>query len=77
MTIIVIERDHSKPAEACDRYLGAPCRGFDEAWKLITAQTSCWDDAYISTTYIHNGIDVVGISNITGELLKEFFVRIV
>ena len=77
MTIVVIERDHSKPADVRDQHLGAPCHGFDEAWELIIAHTSCYEDTAVSTTYVHNGTDVVESSNVTGEILKEFFVRVV
>lgn len=77
MTIIVIERDYSKPADIWERYLGAPCQSFDEAGELVAAHTSCWGDTDVLTTYVHNGTDVVEVSNITGEVLKEFFVRII
>lgn len=75
-TIVVIERDYSiKNPELQDRYIGTPCHTFEEARELVYAHRH-WNGDY-DTNYIENGTNYIEISGETGEVLAEYFVRLV
>lgn len=76
MTIVVIERDYSvKDPDLRDRYIGAPCRTFEEARELVYAHHH-WSGDY-NTSYVENGTNYIEVSGDTGEVLAEYFVRLV
>ena len=77
MIIAVVERDYSiADPDFRDRYIGAPCRGFDEARELCAAHLGYKNELY-AVEFITNGIKYAEIDHETGEILKEFFVQAV
>lgn len=74
--IIVIERDYriSDP-DMRDRYVGSVCHTFEEARKLVYAHRCC--DCDISVCYVNNGTDYAVSNAETGELVCEYFVRLI
>ena len=76
MTIVVIERDYSiRDEDLRDRYIGAPCRSFEEARELVYAHHHYGGD--YNTSYVNNGTNYIEISGETGEILAEYFVRLI
>ena len=74
-TVMVIGRDYSvKNPNMRDRYIGSPCRTFEEARELVYAHRH-WNGDY-NASYVENGVNYVEISGETGEVLAEYFVRL-
>lgn len=77
MIIAVVERDFSiADPDFRDRYIGVPCRGFDEAKELCIAHLG-YNNELHTVSYIDNGVRYAEIDSETGEILKEFFVRVI
>lgn len=77
MIIAVVERDYSvTDRDFRDRYVGFPCHSFDEARKLCIARLYGHNELHI-VGYIDNGTHYAEIYPKTGEVVKEFFVRVV
>ena len=75
MIIAVVERDLTIANEDFqNRYIGAPCRSFDEARELCCAHLSRHNDMHV-LDYIDNGVHYAETDSETGEIVKEFFVR--
>jgi hypothetical protein len=75
MIIAVIERDYAIANEDFrDRYIGVPCRSFDEARELCAAHLSRHNELHV-VDYIDNGVHYAETDGDTGEIVKEFFVR--
>lgn len=76
MTLCVIERNYEiANPENRDRYFGAPCLSWEEANELVYANVGSCEDVYVS--YIQNGTDYTVYNTETGEVLREYFVRLV
>lgn len=76
LTIAVIERDYSiVDEEMRDRYIGSPCRSFEEARELCIAHGP-WHSNFETMAYTEDGYKYASISQYTGEVLKEFFVKV-
>lgn len=74
-TIIVIERNYSyTDPDLRDRYLGVPCHGFEEARELVYAHHHRGCD--YNTIYVNNGVDYIETNGETGEIVAEYFVRL-
>jgi hypothetical protein len=77
MIIAVVERDYSiADPDFRDRYIGAPCRDFDEARELCAAHLG-YRNKLNTVDYIDNGVRYAETDHETGEILKEFFVRVI
>ena len=74
LLINVIERNYAitNPDFQC-RYIGSPCRNFDEARELVAAHCEHNHDISVDH-YIDNGTFYMEIDRDTGELMKEYFV---
>lgn len=76
MIITVIERDYTNNLNHEVHYIGVPCESFEEAHELVLAHTNyCFNDLIVN--YINNGTDYIEVSRETGEVIREFFVRLV
>lgn len=77
MIIAVVERDFSVAnPDFRDRYIGAPCYGFDEARELCCAHLG-YNNELHTVNFIDNGVQYAETDHETGEVLKEFFVRVI
>ena len=75
MIIAVVEHDYSiANPDFRDRYIGAPCRSFDEARELCAAHLSRRNELQV-VDYIDNGVHYAETDWETGEVVKEYFVR--
>lgn len=76
MTLCVIERNYgvANPVYS-DRYFGAPCVSWEEASELVYANIGSWER--VETSYVQNGTNYAVIDTKTGEVLREYFVRLV
>lgn len=73
--IAVIERNYDvKDPDFRDRYIGAPCRSYDEARELCAAHIS-YHSELKTECYIDDGTIYAEVDTETGEIRKEFFVR--
>lgn len=74
-TITVVERDYSiNDPDTRDRYIGTVCRSMEEARELVYAHHHRGCD--YNTVYVNNGTNYVEINGETGEMVAEYFVRI-
>lgn len=77
MIIAVVERDYTiANPDFRDRYIGVPCYGFDEARELCAGHLSYHNELHV-VDYIDSGVHYAETDHETGEILKEFFVRVV
>ncbi len=77
MIIAVIERDYAIANEDFrDRYIGAPCRSFDEARELCAAHC-CRHSELVTMEYVNGGTVYAEVSEETGEILKHFYVQFI
>ncbi len=75
MIIAVVERDYAIVNEDFrDRYIGSPCRSYDEARELCAAHCGRHSELAIME-YVDNGTVYAEVSEETGELLKHFYVQ--
>ena len=75
MIIAVVERDYAIANEDFrERYIGSPCRSYDEARELCAAHLGYHNEMHV-IEYIDCGVMYAETSSETGEILKEFFVR--
>jgi hypothetical protein len=75
MIIAVVERDYSiANPDFRDRYIGAPCRSFDEARELCCAHLGRHNEMH-TVEYIDDGTHYTEMDCETGEIVKEFFIR--
>ena len=76
MTLCVIERNYgvANPVYS-DRYFGAPCVSWEEASELVYANIGSWER--VETSYVQNGTNYAVIDTETGEVLREYFVRLI
>lgn len=73
--ITVIERDYAiADVDFRDRYIGCPCRTYEEARELCRAHLGRHTEL-VATSYVNDGVVYAEVSTETGELLKEFFVN--
>lgn len=74
--IVIVERtfDFSDP-DLCKRYIGAPCHTFEEARELVYAHRRRGCDFF--TSYVNNGTDYAEIDAETGEVVAEYYVRLI
>lgn len=74
--IVVVERDYRiADPDLRDRYIGGVCRTFEEARELVYAHRC--RDCDISASYINNGTDYAMYDAETGELVAQYFVRLI
>lgn len=74
--ISVIMRDYSvKDPDMRDRYIGAVCQTFEEAREVVYGHHH-WGCDY-NTEYVNNGTNYIEINGETGEIVAEYFVRLV
>lgn len=77
MIIAVVERDYAVANKSFrDRYIGAPCHSYDEAFELCAAHLGYKNELHIQE-YVDNGIVYAEVDPETGELLKHFYVQFV
>lgn len=77
MLIAVIERNLKiENPDFRDRYIGAPCRSFDEARELCAAHLDRHNEMH-TMEYIDGGTHYAETDCETGEIVKEFFVRVI
>lgn len=77
MIIAVVECDYSiANPDFRDRYIGSPCYSFDEARELCAAHLFRHNELHV-VDYIDNGVHYAETDWETGEVVKEFFVRVV
>lgn len=75
MIIAVVEKDYAVANEDFrDRYIGSPCRSYDEARELCAAHLGYKNEMHV-VEYIDSGVRYAETDHETGEILKEFFVR--
>lgn len=73
--ITVVERDYAiADPDSRDRYIGCPCRTYEEARELCFAHMGRHTEL-IATEYVNNGVVYAEVSTKTGEIVKEFFVN--
>ncbi len=77
MLICVIERDNRiYNPDARDRFIGgSPCISFDGARELVYAHCEWGNEIF--PVYVDNGTNYREVVRETGEVVKEYFVRIV
>lgn len=76
MTLCVIERNYGVAnPENRDRYFGAPCLSWEEASELVYANIG--NRERVDSSYVQNGTNYAVIDTETGEVLREYFVRLV
>jgi hypothetical protein len=76
MTLCVIERNYTvENPDSRNRYFGAPCLSWEEASELIYANIGSWER--VDASYVQNGTNYVVTDTETGEVLREYFVRLV
>jgi len=76
MTLCVIERNYEiANPDNRDRYFGAPCLSWEEASELVYANIGSREKVDVS--YVQNGTNYAVIDMETGEVLREYFVRLV
>ena len=77
MYIAVIEKDNRIPDNLTNpRYIGAPCHSFDEARELVCAHLEHNNEIYVADL-VENGVTYYELDHYTGEILKEFYVKMV
>lgn len=76
MYLVVIERNNniSNP-DARDRIIGDICHSFDAARELVSAHCERGHDLY--PNYIENGTNYDEFDRYTGEIVKEYYVRVI
>lgn len=77
MKLCVIERDNRiYNPDARERYIGgSPCMSFDAARELVYAHCEWGHD--VSVSYVNNGTNYNEIDRETGEVVKEYYVRLI
>jgi len=77
MIIAIVERDYSVAnPDFRDRYIGSPCQTFEEARELCAAHLGYNNELHV-VDYVEHGVYYAEIDHETGEIRKEFFVRMI
>ena len=76
MIISVIERNYKLPVDFRERYIGSPCKSWDESRELVCAHLAeVEDEADFRMEPTQRGRVYRATSKETGEILREYFVR--
>ena len=74
MIISVIERNYKLPEDFRERYIGSPCKSWDEARELACAHMAEIEDvADFRMDYTDHGRCYTATDRETGEILREYF----
>ena len=75
MTISVIERNYKLPEDFRERYIGSPCKSWEEARELASAHLCEVEDAAMICMDVtdRGGRCYTATDRETGEILREYF----
>ncbi len=74
MTISVVERNYKLPVDFRERYIGSPCKSWEEARELACAHMAEIEDvADFRMNYANYGRCYIATDRETGEILREYF----
>lgn len=74
MIISVIERNYKLPEDFRERYIGSPCKSWEEARELACAHMAEIEDvADFRMNYANYGRCYIATDRETGEILREYF----
>jgi hypothetical protein len=75
MIITVVERNYRLPEDFRERYIGSPCKTWDEARELSYAHLyEVEDEADFRMEHTERGRVYRALHKETGEILREYFV---
>lgn len=75
MHIIVIERDYRDTSALRNMVIGSIYEGFNDAQQLVFSR--CPSGCALDHTFVDNGDNYIAIDRYTGEIVKEFYVRLI